>query len=157
MQCIARAIERLPVTHLNICGHEFRDVFWWNKPLNVNQPVRVFRKSNVEEPISEARRLSSEESLYSLGTILKLIVGNRNKFVDLLHADRVPRFWANSAENDFVTADLVVLGVSICFWATHCIAWHFSFPTHAELLISQISCVAIIAVPPLDVLFLGHW
>ena len=107
----------------------------------------MFRKSDVEGPISEAWRLSSEESLYSLGTILKLIVGNRNKFVDLLHADRVPRFWANNAENDFVTADLVMLGVSVCFWATHFIAWHFSFPTHAELLIWRISCVAIIGVP----------
>ena len=31
MQCIARAIEHLPVTHLNcharVCGHEFRDIY----------------------------------------------------------------------------------------------------------------------------------
>ena len=48
MQCIARAIEHLPVTHLEIVTLAYAAmnfviyVFWWNKPLNVNRPVRVF-------------------------------------------------------------------------------------------------------------------
>ena len=44
-------------------------------------------------------------------------------------------------------ADVIMLGVGVCFGAIHCIAWHFSFPTHAELLIWRISSVAITAVP----------
>ena len=45
MQCIARAIEHLPVTHLEIVTLAYAAmnfviyIFWWNKPLNVNQPV----------------------------------------------------------------------------------------------------------------------
>ena len=48
MQCIARAIEHLPVTHLEIVTLAYAAVnfatyiFWWNKPLNVNRPIRVF-------------------------------------------------------------------------------------------------------------------
>ena len=48
MQCIARGIEHLPVTHLEIVTLAYAAmnfviyVFWWNKPLNVNRPVRVF-------------------------------------------------------------------------------------------------------------------
>ena len=48
MQCIARAIEHLPVTHLEIVTLAYAAmnfviyIFWWNKPLNVNRPVRVF-------------------------------------------------------------------------------------------------------------------
>ena len=45
MQCIARAIEHYPVTHLEIVTLAYASmnfviyVFWWNKPLNVNRPV----------------------------------------------------------------------------------------------------------------------
>lgn len=42
LQCISRAIERLPVTHLEIVTLAYAAMnfaiymFWWNKPLNVN-------------------------------------------------------------------------------------------------------------------------
>ena len=42
MQCIARAIEHLPVTHLEIVTLAYAAmkfviyIFWWNKPLNIN-------------------------------------------------------------------------------------------------------------------------
>ena len=45
MQCIACAIEHLPVTHLEIMTLVYAAmnfviyIFWWNKPLNVNRPV----------------------------------------------------------------------------------------------------------------------
>ena len=48
LQCIARAIGHLPVTHLKIVTLAYAAmnfmmyIFWWHKPLNVNQPVRVF-------------------------------------------------------------------------------------------------------------------
>ena len=50
IQCIAHSIKHLPVTHLVIMTLVYVAmnfviyVFWWNKPLNVNQPVGVFRK-----------------------------------------------------------------------------------------------------------------
>ena len=153
MQCIARAIKQLPVTHLEIVTLAYAAMnfvtyfFWWNKPLNVNRPVRVFRKSDLEESISEGRRFTSGANRDGLMTILDFIEGDQDENVNLSHEDRVPRFWANSTENDFITADLIVLGVGVCFGAIHCIAWHFSFPTYAELLIWRVSCVAIAAVP----------
>ena len=45
MQCIARGIKHLPVTHLEIVTLAYAAmnfviyVFWWNKPLNINWPV----------------------------------------------------------------------------------------------------------------------
>ena len=77
---------------------------------------------------------------------MDFIVGNQDKGVNLSHEDRVPRFWADNRDNIFF-ANGIVLGVGVCFGAIHCIAWHFSFPTHKELLIWRISCVAITAVP----------
>ena len=51
MQCIACAKEHLLITHLEIVTLAYAAmnfviyIFWWNKPLNVNRPVRVFQKS----------------------------------------------------------------------------------------------------------------
>ena len=55
--------------------------FWWNKPLNVNQSIRVFPKSEpplemqprAREPIPEARKSTWEAIGKGLGTILMLI------------------------------------------------------------------------------------
>ena len=74
MQCIARAVEHLPITHFEIVTLAYAAMnfviyfFWWNKPLNVNRPVRVFRKSDVREltsgePTSEEPRSSSKNFL----------------------------------------------------------------------------------------------
>ena len=60
-QCIARAIKHLPVTHLEIVTLAYAAmnfviyIFWWNKALNVNWPVRVFRNRGQ-------RRWSLDES-----------------------------------------------------------------------------------------------
>ena len=175
MQCIARAVEHLPVTYLEIVTLAYVAmnfviyVFWWNKPLNVNRPVRVFRKSDprvrdsvvkrhgsgdsepwetqlqVQEPISETRKLTRK--LNGLETILTFISGNQDKDVDLSREDRVPRFWADNDSDDVAIANLIVLGAGVCFGAIHCIAWAFSSPTYAELLIWRLSSIAMTSVP----------
>ena len=161
MQCIARAIEHLPVTHLEIVTLAYAAmnfviyIFWWKKPLNVNRPVRVLRKyepretqPRVNEPISEARKLTWEAIRKGLTTVFRLIVAGEDRDVNLSHEGRVPMFWADTTDRDYVViADSIVLGVGVCFGAIHCIAWRFSFPTHIELLMWRISSIAITAVP----------
>ena len=172
LQCISRAIRHLPITHLEIITLAYAAmnfviyIFWWNKPLNVNRPIRVLRKSepsetqrHVTEPILEGWKLTWEAIGSGLELVFKFIAGGQDDGVDLSREDRVPRFWADSDENDAAIADVIVLGVGICFGAIHCIAWGFSFPTHAELSVWRISSIAITAVPiyvPL-VIGLGVW
>ena len=93
-----------------------------------------------------------------LETIFLYILGNQDGNVDLSREDRVPRFWGNSTDEQ-IAADMIVLGVGVCFGAIHCISWGFTFPTHTELLMWRVSCIAITAVPiyiPLGLLF-GAW
>ena len=176
IQCIARAVKHLPITHLEIVTLAYAAmnfviyIFWWNKPLSVNQPVRVFRKSDPRvadnsidpdgaggsrpnemqsQPILEGWGLTWEAIGKGLETIFQFIVGAQDDDVNLSREDRVPRFWANSSEDgeDVVTADFTVLGVGVSFGAIHCIAWSFFFPTRVELLIWRISSAAVTAVP----------
>ena len=175
MQCIARAIEHLPITHLEIVTLAYAAmnfviyIFWWNKPLNVNRPVRVFRKSEAsvtqhqvisrETRRSRAWKLTWREIGEGLEAIFYFIGGGQDENVILSREDRVPRFWANSSSDDVVIADMIVLGVGVCFGAIHCISWGFSFQTHTELLMWRVSCVAITAVPIYISLgfYLGLW
>ena len=96
MQCIARAIEHLPVTHLEIITLAYvaknfvTYIFWRNKPVNVNRPVQVFRKSEpretqrlMTEPISEGRELAWEAIGKGLLTIFQFIIGDQDGDVNL--------------------------------------------------------------------------
>ena len=158
MQCIARGmgIEHLPLTHLEIVTLAYAAMnfpiyyFWWNKPLNVNRPVRVFRRPDlgatqpqVKEETWKAGMTWSER----LKTMYHFFAGGLDKFVDLSHRDRVPRFWANSTNREARIANRRVNMVVGCFGAIHCAAWHFSFPTRTELWIWRISSVAMVAWP----------
>ena len=166
MQCIARGIKHLPVTHLEIVTLAYAAmnfviyVFWWNKPLNVNRPVRVFRKSGESELSGTQPQSSSEARMLTvfdgLLMILRFIAGSQDQRVNLSREDRVPRFWANSTADNAGIADIIMFfAVGICFGAIHCIAWGFSFPTHTELLIWRVSSVAITAVPIYIPLIIG--
>ena len=142
MQCIARAVEHLPVTHLEIVTLAYAAmnfviyVFWWNKPVNVNRPVRVFRKSEpmetqpqVRETVSEAQKLTWEKICKGL-SLGNNILGIQDDDVDLSREGRVPRFWADDRSGGFFVADFIILLVSVCFEAIHSVAWVFPFPTH---------------------------
>ena len=177
MQCIARAIEHIPITHLEIVTLAYAAmnfviyIFWWNKPLNVNQPVRVFRKSDPRVADNghgaggsrpsemQPRPILEGGGLPWLVRTLNFILGTHDGNVDLSHGDRVPRFWASSNNEDAGTADAIMLCMGVFFGAIHCIAWSFSFRTHAELLIWRMSSVAITAVPAylFSVLILADW
>ena len=160
VQCIARAKEHLLITHLEIVTLAYAAMnfviylFWWNKPLNVDRPVRVFRRpeprgtpNDVTESTSGVRELTWKAIGNGFMTIHRFIAGVQDDHVNLSHENRVPIFWANNSGKDAVKADLMVLWVGTCFGAIHCTAWDFSFPTHTELRMWRVMCVAITAVP----------
>ena len=159
MQYISHAIDHLPVTHLEIVMLAYAAmnfmiyIFWWNRPLNICQPVQVLWKSkprethgHVTEPISEACALTWKEICKGLGKIATFITGGQDGNIDLSGKDWEPRFWANG-DNEEGIADMIVLGVGVCFGVIHCISWGFSFPTHVELLMWWVLCIAITTIP----------
>ncbi|KAI9448967.1 hypothetical protein F5148DRAFT_987816, partial [Russula earlei] len=59
VQCIARGVEGLPVTELELVTVAFATLnfvmylLWWDKPLNVQRGVRVYKKRDADEPIDD--------------------------------------------------------------------------------------------------------
>jgi len=58
-QCIARVVQRLPITELELVTVAFAALnfviylLWWHKPLNVQRGVRVYPKRITEQPIDD--------------------------------------------------------------------------------------------------------
>ncbi|KAI9509150.1 hypothetical protein F5148DRAFT_978758 [Russula earlei] len=58
-QCIARGVQGLPVTELELITVAFATLnfvmylLWWDKPLNVQCGVRVYKKRNTEQPMDD--------------------------------------------------------------------------------------------------------
>ena len=155
MQCIARGIRHLPVTELEIVTLAYATMsfgiylFWWDKPLNVGCPIRVFATTDSQGVKETAEQTVHETLTWDkvLQTMLNYITGQQDTDDDML-APRVPTFWSGyPTENQIVTAGLITLMVGIIFGAIHCIAWSFEFSSHAELVLWRVSSVGIIATP----------
>jgi hypothetical protein len=58
-QCIARVVQGLPITELELVTVAFATlniviyVLWWHKPLNVQRGVRVYKQRTTEQPIDD--------------------------------------------------------------------------------------------------------
>jgi len=153
VQCIARAVERLPVTELELVTIAFATlnfvtyVFWWNKPLNVQRPFRVLLKKPMTH--RQTRRTEKGKAIVDrILWILDVIFGSEDDEVDLTMEDRVPTFYAGRLGDR--QRNLSAFGaavIALVFGGIHCIAWSFSFPTLAEKILWRASSVAIIGVP----------
>ncbi|KAI0062757.1 hypothetical protein BV25DRAFT_1915884 [Artomyces pyxidatus] len=146
VQCIARAIEGLPITQIEIMTLAYTTitvamyVAWWEKPQNVGSPVRVAMKLPPPRPVM--RRRWYRRVFYA-------IAGWQDVFSNLREELRVPTFYGGNTGEDGngSHADVVALCAAMVFGAVHCAAWNYAFPSHTERLIWRISSLAIVAVP----------
>ncbi|KAI0059747.1 hypothetical protein BV25DRAFT_1808616, partial [Artomyces pyxidatus] len=148
VQCIARRADGLPITQLEVMTLAYTTItvamyaFWWSKPQNICNPVRVAIK-NLPEPAQETREEPWLDRMFSM------IGGWQDTLVDLRKVSGVPTFYGGNATDDpnEFYADVIALGAAMVFGVVHCVAWNYAFPSHAEKLIWRISSIAIIATP----------
>jgi hypothetical protein len=155
MQCIARAPEKLPLTELEIVTLAYAMmnfgtyVCWWHKPLNVDRPVRVYEKSASDRRDGRLERGATPHGsrlpqsicmqlVFGLGKGIRFLVGIQDGDVKLSDKDKVPTFWSGNPTGPQVFhADIITLLVGLVFGAIHCIAWHFTFASHTEVILSN--------------------
>ncbi|KZP18113.1 hypothetical protein FIBSPDRAFT_829621 [Athelia psychrophila] len=148
MQCIARAIQHLPITNLEIATLAYTTIsvamyrFWLNKPVNVSLPIKL---ENIVE-----RKLQPKDSQWFIArTILFTAGGIQDDAVDVSQLRQVPTLYSGKPTGkQVILADIIALAVGAIFGAVHCIAWSFVFPSQAEKLLWRISAVTTVAVPP---------
>ena len=149
-QCIARRVENLPTTELEIVTLAYTAIYvgifiaWWDKPRNVDCPIRVFQGPVGTDDAGEitwAQYMSN------------VIAGGQDFAVDLHRSKKVPMFYSGKPkDNELLITDLITLATGVVFGAIHCVAWSFPFLSHTEAFLWRLSSVAITAVPVLLVL-----
>lgn len=144
MQFVAREIEHLPITGLEVMTLAYTVITfamyaaWWHKPLNVSYPVPV--------PVGSARK--ERVFPYAMSErIMKYVMGDQDFLVELSEEERIPTFWSGRGRSGVIVADVVALLVAMVFGTVHCIAWHYAFPSHFEQLIWRASSISITAIP----------
>jgi hypothetical protein len=75
-QCIARGVQGLPITELELVTVAFAALnfiiylLWWNKPLHVQRGVRVYKKRMTEETVDDGDVEATVGFLDALGDAL---------------------------------------------------------------------------------------
>lgn len=146
MQCIARRIEHLPVTSLEVMALAYTVItvamyaVWWDKPLNISCAVRVPEEEFEVEELNECGSIWERVAAY--------VMGMQDSYIDLRQSSRVPTFWAGDRDTDnAIAADVIALLVAMVFGAMHCIAWSDASQSLLEQQLWRASAIAIIAVP----------
>jgi len=76
MQCIARGVQGLPITELELATIAFAGlnfviyVLWWDKPLNVECGVRVYKKRITDSPVDDGHVETTAGCWVALGDAL---------------------------------------------------------------------------------------
>ena len=146
-QCIARGIEKVPTTELEIVTLAYTAIYfgmfiaWWDKPRNVDRPIRVFHKPVEKDEV---------ESIPWYLVLIAPIIGSQDNAVNLHERRKVPTFYSGKpGEKETYTADGITAAAGVVFGAIHCIAWFFDLPSYTELFLWRLSSAAITAVPAL--------
>ncbi|ESK82155.1 hypothetical protein Moror_14488 [Moniliophthora roreri MCA 2997] len=180
LQVAARAAEHLAITELEIITVGFAllnfgtYIFWWNKPLRVQYPVRVTWQQQ-EMPTSQSSK-SERSWMEAIQGGIAAIWGYI--FEGEMKPDNLPltiqlislpllMTWniilicidlffdgkgftdefPTRLEEDPLQLYITVYSIAAAFGAIHCIPWSFQFPTHTEQLLWQICAVAVAAAP----------
>ncbi|KIM28849.1 hypothetical protein M408DRAFT_39683, partial [Serendipita vermifera MAFF 305830] len=158
IQCIARGTQHLALTELEVVTLAYASLnffiylFWWDKPQNVECPIRVYKTSTASRKGALTGGIvdewGSETGVRWVDKIVGYTLGAQDNFVVLSKKCSVPMFWSGKIDTDLQPE--AGLGPSIlgsAFGAIHCIAWSSEFSSRAELILWRISCVAMITVP----------
>jgi hypothetical protein len=155
LQCIARGIKHLPLTELEIVTlaysmmNLFIYIYWWDKPRDVGCPIRVYE--NLTTNRTAAKWAQGAQGIFEKVCIYAL--GWQDQYVVLSQECKVSMFWSGgvedkgSGERSSTRAAFGPSILGIAFGAIHCIAWSYVFPSHSELVLWRVSCVAMMVVP----------
>ncbi|SJL18586.1 uncharacterized protein ARMOST_22183 [Armillaria ostoyae] len=161
VQCIARAIQHLPITLLEMTALAFAGLsiitycLWWYKPLNVKYHIsldgsdsrptpEIHYAEESASPVKSSWLVWAYRRLVWLDdwigrTTLGLSVYGHNEDI----GDGACRFYSGTARE--VGARLMAMvGIGFLFGAFHCVAWSFYFPSHTEMVLWRFSSIAVL-------------
>ncbi|KAF7305337.1 hypothetical protein HMN09_00785600 [Mycena chlorophos] len=161
-QCIARAMQRLPLAEIETATLAFAVInifvwiLWWNKPLDVAVPIVVgpIPADPIQSSAKRRERPAYRTSRWT-ASFFHLIGGQipTNRFFDPRIEFAVPMTWHTTAldAGDIGRGlDAAFLGELLggaVFGGIHCSAWYSHFPTVVEMWMWRVAALTVTAAP----------
>lgn len=178
LQCIARGVRHLQVTHLELVTAAFAIMtfatyfFWMDKPLHVRYGEAV---SSKEERMGSAASGEDGTKWYNtVGKSLKDDFNSKAKQVEKLplirilgeiltdderpktvQSKRIPSFYGGElTDAEYLAFYVSTVVIATIFGAVHCAGWWFDFPTLTiEQKVWRVGSLAITCIPPILMVF----
>ncbi|KAK0461505.1 hypothetical protein IW261DRAFT_1409218 [Armillaria novae-zelandiae] len=139
VQCVARANQHLPITLLEMSALAFTGpsiityFLWWYKPLNVKYHISL---DEVHSRQSRKGYYVDEFDAYGMPLTHHLLKWNESILCS--------KPWCNVTDPKGDALHFwTMVGVGCFFGAVNCLAWSFSFPSHAEMVLWRASSLGI--------------
>ncbi|KAJ7291723.1 hypothetical protein C8J57DRAFT_1705209 [Mycena rebaudengoi] len=165
-QCFARVAQNLPVSELEIATLAFAVVnvfiwlLWWNKPLDVQRPIRVIPlyDQHTMSPLQARSPDSEEDGMPNIMHRFRGVISGGYKYSPAVHTS-VPSFWSSSSgeQDKGDLAFYVECLIGTIFGAIHCAAWNADFASTAEMWMWRSCALCVTAVPLMIALCLAAW
>ncbi|TDL14490.1 hypothetical protein BD410DRAFT_845987 [Rickenella mellea] len=167
LQCIARGVERLPITELELVTLAFAVLnfttyaLWWNKPLNVDCPFSVYLVcENSDQPNDKDRipgmfKRATQSMIETwhkkclflpIMPFLNMGLGH-GKDGMVTGAKKVPSFYSGDGNGNIIGS--ILLPSAAVIGAIHGIAWSFQFPSQSKEILWR-TCYLIITFLPVS-------
>ena len=162
LQCVARGSQRLALTELELATAAFALLnaityaIWWNKPLDVQCPIKVRRKGAQQaadggDILPGADQANGPRHSFWRKAFEKLrdIGDSFVAMMDMHRSGAHDAFFVVGERWDDIhpTSVLGAILMALVFGGIHCVAWSFTFPSYIEHLLWKISSVAITGIP----------
>jgi hypothetical protein len=139
-------------------------VLWWDKPLDVQCPIRVRRRMSGGDEASEEQDRAREECRsadrsrewnwqscfrgWSWDDVFDVVIGPFNAMM-FVNVEDDAFLVVGEQKSDDASLSLSMMGILVTtvFGGIHCIGWSFDFPSHTEQLLWRISSISITAIP----------
>lgn len=153
IQCIARAVRKLPLTKLEVVTlayaalYGFSYAMWWYKPMDLRVPLLLghpaeatFREADIKNDL----RARSGFKRFGDRRIMRIVTLDHepHHFTRLLWTSETP----NHADGKFWFF-VVICVLAMGFGGIHAIPWNFAFPSPIEHLLWRYCAVIIVSAP----------
>jgi hypothetical protein len=154
---MVRGFSNLPLSELEIVTLAYTItnagiyVAWWDKPRNVDRPIRVYTSKSVDETREEMLRNRSpiDDQRNFMCSVLQFLSPGANGYSHFCCSANVPTFYSGRPKQgqDFWLSAFIASAIGTVFGAILCIPWSYSFTSHAEQLLWRVSSVIMVAIP----------
>jgi len=147
VQCIARAVQHLPITTIEIATVAYIpcavliSFFWWHKPMDVNEPIPLHllpvavqqilnNNNNNNKASTSPDDIATSTTVQTYGYTAYPLA--RESAATVLSVLERINLWG-----------LLTVFFCLLFGGVHCLAWNFHFPTPTERLLWRICSLVI--------------